>query len=572
MSPASTHIPHAIRALVRRVLRRAASSFLLAALAGPAHAAWPSSPAVNLPVCTASGAQYFRSAIPDGQGGMIIAWSDERSDTADVYAQRVSAAGVALWTPQGVRICGAPWQQGDVTMLADGAGGAFVAWRDDRKRWESDIHAQRIDANGTPQWAADGVAVCRMPGDQLAPRLARSDFSTVIVVWEDRRLTSGTYAQRLSATGVRLWDTSGVALSSAAPPRFEPVAASDGVGGAIVAWTQQGANGHDIVAQRVDDVGQLLWGATGRLIAGGPGEQIEPAIIEGELYRVYLAWEDDAGGSSTIRLLDLDILGATRFSSMSGLALSQASRAGKRPTLVRDRATGAIVTWHETLVGSQDIRAQRVAPYGALHWPAGGALVCGASGVQQFPTLVSDGRGGALIAWEDLRTGAWDIHAQRMDSLGLPKWGANGRIVSSAPSSQLGPFIVGELDSVAIVVWTDQRSGGTDIHAQQIPLEVTLDVPLLSGPRIALASSPNPSRLDASIEFTLAETGPVMLTLHDAAGRIVRDLSRPTAPAGPQRVLWDGLDDRGLELPPGIYLARLIAAGREGRLTLVRTR
>lgn len=555
-----------------RVLRGACSSLWLSAVLGsatPALADWPQSPAINVAVCSAPGEQYFRRAISDGKGGVIVAWSDERSDTTDVYAQRISAAGVPLWTPQGVRICGAPWEQSEVTLMADDDGGAFVVWRDDRQRWESDIYAQRIDAAGTPLWTADGVPVCRAAGDQVAPQLVRSDGGTVIVVWEDRRVTGETYAQRLSAAGAQLWDSSGVALSNAAAPRFEPVAASDGVGGAIVVWTQQAAGGYDVVAQRVADIGVLLWGPTGQVIGGGAGDQIAPSIVEGGLYRVFIAWEDDAGAGSSVRLQSVDINAVVQFPAWDGIVLATTARSARRPELARDGDNGVIVAWHEAIPGGEDVRAQRVTANGTLRWAAGGALVCGAPAVQQFPSVMSDGRGGALLAWEDLRGATWDIYAQRLDSTGAARWGGDGRAVSTAPASQLGPVIIGERDSVGVVVWTDQRVGGTDLYAQRMPLAVTLAAPLVASQALTLTASPNPARASTTLGFTLAAAAHMRVSLHDTAGRRVRTLWDGAAASGEHRIVWDGRDDAGRELPPGLYLARLLAGEREGRITLV---
>lgn len=570
-SPVRLRIPLRHPASARRTQWGVPWALLGLALASPAEAQWAADPAVNLPVCTAPGAQYFQNAVTDGSGGMIVAWSDERSDTADVYVQRVTAAGAAVWAPQGVRICGAAWEQGDVTLIADGLGGAFVAWRDDRSRWESDVYAQRVDAAGQPLWAEGGVPVCRVAGDQLAPRLVGDGWG-VIVVWEDRRVTSGTYAQRLGADGTRLWDTSGVALSTAPPPRFEPVAAGDGLGGAIVAWTQQGANGYDVVAQRVDANGQRRWGDTGRLIAGGPGEQVAPAIVAAGLYRVFIAWEDGAGGSTVIRAQSLDITGASPFPGGAPVTLSAAPRAARRPALVWDGIAAAIVTWHETLAGAEDVRAQHVSSSGTQRWSQGGALLCTAPGIQQFPAIVADGRGGALIAWEDQRSGAWDIHAQRIDSLGGLRWGSAGVVVSNARGGQYGPAIVAHADTVALVVWTDQRAGGTDIHAQRLPFAVTLGVPSHAAGPLTLTAGPNPSSGVTWIACSLTSASEARVWIHDAAGRRVRELFRGAAAAGAHRLLWDGRDDHGRLMPPGIYRARLRAGGREGGLTLVRIR
>src|SRR5687768_18288989 len=44
----------------------------------------------------------FRSS--DGAGGIIVAWEDRRSTPSDIFAQRLNAAGVAQWLPNGIPI------------------------------------------------------------------------------------------------------------------------------------------------------------------------------------------------------------------------------------------------------------------------------------------------------------------------------------------------------------------------------------------------------------------------------------------------------------------------------------
>jgi flagellar hook assembly protein FlgD len=44
------------------------------------------------------------------------------------------------------------------------------------------------------------------------------------------------------------------------------------------------------------------------------------------------------------------------------------------------------------------------------------------------------------------------------------------------------------------------------------------------------------------------------------SGRIVRTLTDERRPAGRQRVVWDGRDEKGHEAPAGIYLFRLTGA------------
>jgi sugar lactone lactonase YvrE len=84
---------------------------------------------------------------------------------------------------------------------------------------------------------------------------------------------------------------------------------------------------------------------------------------------------------------------------------------------------------------------------------------------------------------------------------------------------------------------------------------------------------PNPFNPRTTIAFTMDRPGPVQLAIHDASGRLVRNLMQGEyRPAGRQEVSWDGRDEGGRPLPSGVFFYRLAADGRvaTGRMTLLR--
>jgi hypothetical protein len=98
-------------------------------------------------VSGAAGSQSDPAIATDNAGGAIICWRDARTEPAgDLYAQRADSTGALAWATDGIAVCTAPGPAGAPVMLADGRGGAVVAWRD--SRFEPAIYAQRIDASG----------------------------------------------------------------------------------------------------------------------------------------------------------------------------------------------------------------------------------------------------------------------------------------------------------------------------------------------------------------------------------------------------------------------------------------
>ena len=73
--------------------------------------------------------------------------------------------------------------------------------------------------------------------------------------------------------------------------------------------------------------------------------------------------------------------------------------------------------------------------------------------------------------------------------------------------------------------------------------------------------SPNPGVGHAAITFNLARAGFVQLEVFGVDGRSIRTLIRGAMPAGRQTAVWDGRDDAGAPVPPGVFLYRLRGPG-----------
>ena len=112
--------------------------------------------------------------------------------------------------------------------------------------------------------------------------------------------------------------------------------------------------------------------------------------------------------------------------------------------------------------------------YGLLYaqWstnPAVNNAICTATGDQQNPQVISDGAGGAIITWWDVRSGIADIYAQRVNASGVVQWTANGVAICTATNEQYYPQLVSDGAGGAIITWHDRRSGSNwDIYAQNV--------------------------------------------------------------------------------------------------------
>ncbi|HKW15848.1 MAG TPA: T9SS type A sorting domain-containing protein [Candidatus Krumholzibacteria bacterium] len=438
-----------------------------------AHAQWVQD---GTPVCTAVAFQSGGGATTDGAGGTIIAWEDYRSGTNyDVYAQRIDAMGNVKWTTDGVVVTNAINHQSHVVIASDGAGGAIIAWQDYRSGSSYDIYAQRVNATGIAQWAPGGVAISTATFDQYFPTMTSDGAGGAILEWTDYRSGAGVgdiYAQRVNGAGVVQWTANGVAVCTASNDQAAGLIAPDGASGAIVAWEDlRGGSSTDIYAQRINSAGVTQWTANGVSVCGAANTQSAITIASDGGGGAAIAWQDYRSGTQfDIYAQRVNSTGTSLWGA-DGVAVCTEGSNQYYPSLAWDNTTGAILAWGDFRSGTGDIYADRITPGGNLVWTANGVPVCTNVQWQNNAKVIPDGSGGAVIAWGDQRaSSAQDIYAQRVDQNGFPRWASDGVAVSTASGAQNTPVtMLTDGSGGAVLTWSDLRDGTyTDIYTQHI--------------------------------------------------------------------------------------------------------
>jgi len=223
----------------------------------------------------------------DNSGGVIVVESTfQGSDT--VYAQRVDSQGNILWQPGGVQAYTGPAEEAQV--VSDGAGGAIIAYMrdipcDDGVGFcDSDIYAQRIDAEGSVLWGPDGVPICTESAVVQNPQIVDDGVGGAIVFFVDER---GVCAQRVDADGHISWDED---VELPATPCYYLV--SDGSGRAFCV-------SYDRVAQWLDASGTKLWGPDGITFTTHDIHESGLALVPDGCGGLLISWEADVKWTHT---------------------------------------------------------------------------------------------------------------------------------------------------------------------------------------------------------------------------------------------------------------------------------
>lgn len=401
-------------------------------------------------------------AVPDGSGGAIFAWVDYRNgqQNTDLYAQHVLASGFVdpAWTAangnaDGTPLCRAAGSQSRPGIIPDGAGGAVVTWVDQRDGYDN-VFAQHVLASGVvdPAWTAangdeNGTRLCRAAGSQGAPCIVADGAGGAIVAWRDYRLSASygdIYAQRVLASGVvdPAWtaangNADGTRLFGTADLLAAPAIVSDGVGGAIVTWhdSRDFTSQDDIYAQHVLSSGIVdpAWtaangNARGTRLCHATLSQRNPRIVPDGAGGAIVAWEDSRDSTTNVRIYAQHVQAAgfvdpawtAAAGDADGTLLCSRGRGIQGLVVVEDGAGGAMAVWQDFRNDSTkgDLYAQHVLGAGTVdpEWGDGGGIpLCVASNSQAAPGITADGTGGALVAWRDLRSN-WkaDLYAQHI--------------------------------------------------------------------------------------------------------------------------------------------------------------
>ncbi len=558
----------------------------------------------GVPICTSPHDQTPFDMMPDGAGGTFIVWEDYRYDSEDIFVQRIGASGAVLWGWNGVAVCTATGRQFGPRLDSDGAGGAIIAWLDFRGGEYCDVYAQRVNASGTVQWAANGTPVCTAANDQLSLDIVSDGAGGAIVAWHDLRLNPNydIYAQRLNASGTVQWTANGVPVCTAANVQKYPEMISDGAGGAIVAWKDNRRGPDDLYAQRLNATGMALWTANGAsLCTTGTVQRFHQIGSDGAGGAI-LTWPDSRNGAWDIYAQRVNASGAVRWTS-NGVPVCAAAGAQEQPQIVSDGAGTTFIAWQDARAGEYDIYAQRLTASGGGSCTPNGFAICTAANEQSFPAIAADGTGGAIVAWQDYRDGinfniyaastrfssvlpagidfgTVDVGEHRDTAFTIENTGCSVLALNvgetcehfSIISDELVPFL-GPGQSLTVTIRFEPASAGA--HSCEIatgtecsPVNCTGvgtdhatgdDTPLAPEATFLAQNFPNPFNPATEIVFGLRAPANVSLRVYDAAGRFIRELAAGIHPAGTYQKIWDGRDANGAAVSSGIYFYKLDA-------------
>ena len=489
---------------------------------------------------TFQGGGYVVSIVSDSCGGAIVIWVDTRGNQSSIYAQRIDKNGNCLWMSNGVLLRNNTWFPNYLFSVSDGKGGVIATWVDySAGPYPIQVTAQRVDSSGNICWGTNGVVVAGADRNlEYYPMIETDGRSGAIVGWIvtnfDNYYKDSVYVQRIDSAGQIRWTSGGVSVNTDSCFCYNtpPSLTIDGLNGVIITWSDGRENENfGVFAQRIDSSGNILWRHGGVPICTTLMYHRKSFVTKSQFGNCLVSWSDDRQGNWDVYAQLIDPNGQILWSNNGELVCSDT--ASQWIMALGESFENCILIWSDSRNGLWDIYAQKLNILGLRLWDSLGVRI----GQTRYDepklfSIISDDRGGAIIAWQYWGINGWDIYCQRIDSTGRQCWSDTGLPVCSDPELQRWdpPAITTDGANGSIIAWGDDRPSGTNasVYSQRVGDAVGIEK---NDDRITLDCklqiSPNPVKSALRVRVPWASFTPnasrPLLKIFDVSGKLIKE-------------------------------------------------
>jgi hypothetical protein len=371
-------------------------------------------------------------------------------------------------------ICNDASNQRDLRVVADGSGGWYVLWADDRSEASKyKVYAQRVDSQGIPQWEPNGRLIQEVPGRSInfigASRFENNNLFLAYISGGDATAGDTVRAMAYDIEGAAVWaEPTLLAYPGPLPGggtsggNYYPRVASV-LGGVYVGWGTNPAGAADYIhiARVKPD------GTTDMPEQGVEVVSLNNSIVTGP----WTMRHDLVGG----------LLFEERWGNGAGAPLyamrvdSTGTELWPEKLLVSANSSGLGYEWSTAIAPngrlnsvwgySSDLRMAIYDTTGVLLNTTAPIDVCIQADVQENPFVVQT-ETETTVFWADNRTMAGDgrqVFMQRYDVSGAPLLATTG-VIAMPVSGNVNGFpraIVAEDDTHIVTMFTPFTTNGT---------------------------------------------------------------------------------------------------------------
>jgi hypothetical protein len=500
--------------------------FLIFSSSGVLFGQWSSDPTINTPICIQADSQKTPQIISDGNNGCYIAWADKRSGDWKIYLQKINSLGFPQWTTNGIPVGNIRIQSMQFATTTDNNGGIVIAWTDFRSG-RNDIYAQRVNPDGNFLWGSTGLAICTTVSSSL-PILNILSDNNILVTWEAEIThfsNTDIIAQKIDLNGSLMWGN-GVTIKDNSESQYGVKVSSNQDGGATFAWYDvAGMDG--IYTQRLDGNGDKLWNSNGIPIRINDF-LFYNSITSSDNNSSIISWVEYRNNVSHVFLQKINSSGVIQWSSL-GLPISTNLNDKDLHRVISDGNGGAIIAWEEEISVNYRVLTQKISSLGVRMWGNEGVFVNNIPSGRQHQVRIVPHGNEIVITWIDNRNNYFDLYAQKFNSDGIKLWDTTGiRLCTHSADTNFyeGIESIATSNGDVIITWDFNRVGSLDIYAQKINPDGTLTTINQTGnilpDNYSLSQNyPNPFNPETKIRFSIPKAGFVQLSIYNSLGQVI---------------------------------------------------
>ena len=415
-----------------------------------------------------------------GDGSFLVTWAGNNNGSYGIYAQRLSAQGVAMGDPvqlaSGATNTYSNALDSVISVTAINDAGAYaVAWTGKNSAsTDSSIYTQLFNADGSPISAAvklDGAASAQ----DIAPQIATLTDGSYIVTWYING--GGVYVQRFDDAGVAVGNTVPLIAQGSSNNASPQVTVLDS-GSYVVTWQGQTSGDYHIYVQQFDATGTpstpvVLDASTGNSTNYETLPQITSLANGGYVvtWSGYNYSNSNYNSSTYVQQFDANGARVGSIVELNGASNANFGSEYTYPYVAALTGGGYAITWMEyTDTNGSDDYTVFVQQFSAGGSKVGATVQLDAShnntsnNYDELPRITALGDGGYVVTWMSLGSSNWDVNVQKFDASG----GLVGGVVqlqASSGATDLYPQVTAVgTNGEYMVTWYGYASGISGYH------------------------------------------------------------------------------------------------------------
>jgi hypothetical protein len=248
-----------------------------------------------------------------GTDDVILKYYDDSGSTLyptrHIMAQRYNASGVAVWSsPTAISLAGGISSQTQVLpIISDGNDGLYIGWHDDRdNNMKASIFVQHVNSSGVCLWTTNGVEVSSASSmNHYYPQLALPTGSTdLFCYWNEMNGNQdqwGIYGQKINSTGALQWGATGMVFIAVGLTDVYPVAARKSPTDMVLFYEDYfNTINSSIKAMRISTTGTYVWTPNHVTMCSVNSQKVHTVVNEFASNQWIASWEDNRSGNADI--------------------------------------------------------------------------------------------------------------------------------------------------------------------------------------------------------------------------------------------------------------------------------